>query len=51
MITDEGKNISTVFAIENYMIVLVTVIDKSKQVYVSNNSRKETIYESYGIVS
>src|SRR5437763_14923413 len=50
MITDEGKNISTVFTVENYMITLITVIDKSKQVFISNNTRKETIYESYGNV-
>lgn len=47
MITDEGKNISTVFTVENYMIVLITVIDKSKQVFISKNSHKETIYETY----
>lgn len=50
MITDEAKNISTVFTIENYMITLITVIDKSKQVYIAKTARKETIYESYGIV-
>lgn len=49
MITDEGKNISTVFTIENYMITLITVIDKSKQVFIAKNTRKETIYENYGV--
>jgi predicted KAP-like P-loop ATPase len=48
MISDEKKNISTVFTIENYIIVLITVIDKGKEVYISNNTVKETIYENYG---
>jgi hypothetical protein len=48
MISDEKKNISTIFTIENYIIVLITVIDKGKEVYISNNTVKETIYENYG---
>jgi hypothetical protein len=50
MISDENKNISTIFAIENYTIVLITVIDKGKEVFISKNTDKETIYETYGIV-
>lgn len=46
MISDEKKNISTVFSIENFMIVLVTVIDKG-EAFVSRNSHKETIHATY----
>lgn len=49
MISDELKNISTIFTVENYMIVLITVIDKGKQVFISRNTHKETIYENYGV--
>lgn len=50
MISDESKDISTIFTVENYMIVLITVIDKGRQVFISNNTHKETIVESYGKV-
>jgi hypothetical protein len=37
MITDDGKNLSTLIAVENYTIVIITVIDKSNP-YVKSNT-------------
>jgi hypothetical protein len=45
IISDEKKGISTVFTIENYTVVIITVIDKGK-VYISANGHKPTIYEN-----
>ncbi|MNT22431.1 hypothetical protein D3C72_1578130 [compost metagenome] len=44
MLIDEGKNIATVIAIENYTIVVITVIDKSN-VYAKLNTIIENVNE------
>jgi hypothetical protein len=42
MITDDGKNLSTVVVVENYTIVIITVLSKSNP-YVKDN----TIIEAF----
>ncbi len=42
MITDDGKNLSTLIAVENFTIVIITVLDKSNP-YVKEN----TVVESF----
>lgn len=43
IISNEGKNCSTVFTIENYTVVLVTVLDKGQMFTSRNTTLKETI--------
>jgi len=49
MISDDDKGITTVFTIENYIVVIITIIDKGEEVYISRNSHKETIIEKYKV--
>jgi hypothetical protein len=50
IISDETKNVSTVFTIESNTIVIITVMDKGA-IYISPNSNKRTIYETFNNVS
>ena len=45
MVTDDGKNLTTIITVENYTIVIITVIDKSKA-YVSHK-KPDTVVESF----
>lgn len=46
IISDENKKISTIFTVENYTIVVITVIDKGA-IFISRNGNKPTVYESF----
>lgn len=46
IISDEQKEISTIFTVENYTVVLITVLDKG-EMHISNKiDHKETVIES-----
>lgn len=42
MIQDKGRNLTCIFAVENYTIVLITIIDKVKDVWVRESMKDKT---------
>jgi hypothetical protein len=50
IISDEDKEVSTVFTVENSIVVLITVLDKG-QMWASDKVGRETIIETFGRVS
>lgn len=49
IISDEEKDVSTVFTIENSIVVLITVLDRG-QMWASDKVGRETIIETFGRV-
>jgi hypothetical protein len=47
MIQDKGRNITCIFAVENYTIVLITIIDKTEDVWVKDSLKNKTQVVKY----
>lgn len=47
IISDEKKNISTIFTVENFTVVLITVLDRGEMYISPKITHKQTVIESY----
>jgi hypothetical protein len=47
MVQDKGRNITCIFAVENYTIVLITIVDKTEDVWVKNSLKNKTQVVKY----